>query len=479
MRKSPRFFGTALLAGLALRLLFFFAFPHVTDDSRIYADLAINWLRHGIYGITASRAIVPTYIRLPGYPAFLAVVFAFFGDNSFRAVFLLQIAVDLGTCFLIADLSRRIAGGRSARAAFLLAALCPFLANYASAALTETLEIFFTALALDLAMAGLEVLPQVRFRNWIGCGLAIAACIYMRPDGGLLLPAIGFYLLFLLLRGFRANAGRKLAENIFTQKSVIWAGLTLAFFSLVPLLPWTVRNLHTLHTLEPLTPRYANEPGEFVPLGFNRWVKTWMADYVSVEEVYWQEPGTKIDLDKLPSRAFDSPQQKQRTADLINQYNDGTDIDRDLDQQFESLAQERIRAHRFRYYVWLPALRIADMWLRPRTELLPADPRWWEFNDDLKWMVVSVAFGLINLAYVILAGFGVFRIRAFAGVGMLLVFVTMRSVFLGTLENPEPRYTLEFYPVVIALAGAAFQRRDGRWCARRSTKTPGPNHESA
>ena len=27
-------------------------------------------------------------------------------------------------------------------------------------------------------------------------------------------------------------------------------------------------------------------------------------------------------------------------------------------------------------------LRIADMWLRPRTELFPSDPRWWEFNDD-------------------------------------------------------------------------------------------------
>ena len=31
---------------------------------------------------------------------------------------------------------------RAAKAAFLLAGLCPFLANYAAAALTETLEIF-------------------------------------------------------------------------------------------------------------------------------------------------------------------------------------------------------------------------------------------------------------------------------------------------------------------------------------------------
>jgi len=35
--------------------------------------------------------------------------------------------------------------------------------------------------------------------------------------------------------------------------------------------------------------------------------------------------------------------------------------------------------------------------------------------------------------------------------------VILRSVFLGTLENPEPRYTLECYPVVIFLASTLFR----------------------
>jgi hypothetical protein len=39
-----------------------------------------------------------------------------------------------------------------------------------------------------------------------------------------------------------------------------------------------------------------------------------------------------------------------------------------------------------------------------------------------------------------------------------LTFVMLRSLFLGTLENPEPRYTLECYPVVILLAGALFTK---------------------
>jgi hypothetical protein len=35
--------------------------------------------------------------------------------------------------------------------------------------------------------------------------------------------------------------------------------------------------------------------------------------------------------------------------------------------------------------------------------------------------------------------------------------VILRSLFLGTLENPEPRYTLECYPVLIVLAAALFR----------------------
>src|SRR5207245_7480816 len=156
-----------------------------------------------------------------------------------------------------------------------------------------------------------------------------------------------------------------------------------------PLMPWTARNWLAFHQFQPLTPRYANNPWDYVPIGFNRWVKTWIADYVYVVEIYWHAPGEKIESEKLPARAFDSAEQKQRTVELLDSYNQSTEIDPELDAQFAQLAQERIRARPLRYYVWLPELRIADMWLRPRTELLPADPRWWEFNDDLKWSALS------------------------------------------------------------------------------------------
>ena len=92
------------------------------------------------------------------------------------------------------------------------------------------------------------------------------------------------------------------------------------------------------------------------------------------------------------------------------------------------------------------------MWLRPRTELLPSDPRWWEFNDDRRWLAVSLAFGAINLLYLAMAVPGLVLSRENFGIGLLVLFLTLRSLFLGTLENPEPRYTLECYPAVIVFA---------------------------
>ena len=456
-RKQARFYLWTTLAGLALRLFLVLRFPAVVDDSRLYADIAKNWLQHGIYGITNSGTITPTLSRLPGYPAFLALIFAIFGPDNFRAVLLVQVLFDLLTCFLMGDIARRLFSERAAKAAFLLAALCPFLANYSAAALTETLEIFFTALALDLAFRALGIgKPTTRpWLTWVACGLSTSGAILLRPDGGILLASIGLYLLWVLVRTPRLDS-----QHALTRRNIIFAGLLVALAALAPLVPWTIRNLHAFHRFQPLAPRYATDSDELVMTGFNRWVKTWMADYVSVQEIYWPVPGSDIDVTHLPNRAFDSTQQREQTAQLFSQYNENHEITPDLDASFGALADQRIHAAPLRYYLWLPALRIADMWLRPRTELFPSDPRWWEFNDDPRWLTVSLSFGLINLAYVVIGAAGLLRGHAIFGIGLLVLFLVLRSAFLGSLENPEPRYTLEGYPALIVLASALFQRAE-------------------
>lgn len=456
LERNARFFLFWALVALGLRLLFVFRFPGIVDDSRLYADIAKNWLHSGVYGITNSGRIMPTLSRLPGYPAFLAAVFAIFGVDNFRAVLLIQVLFDLATCLFVADSARRLFSNRAAKAAFALTAACPFLANYAGTALTETLEIFFTALALNLAIRGFGIGGPARrpLAIWLGCGLAISGAILLRPDGGILLAAIGGYILWQFLRSLRTASGA------LTPRALFIAGVLVGVGSLAPLIPWTLRNLHTLHRFEPLAPRYANDSDEPLMPGFNRWVKTWTAEYVSVEEIYWNVPGEEIDVRRLPARAFDSAQQREATTEIFDEYNRDHDLSPELDARLATLAARRIHDAPLRYYVWLPAMRIADMWLRPRTELTSADPRWWEFNDDRRFVVVSLGFGLINLIYVVMGLCGIIRTREIFGVGLFIFFLVLRSLFLGSLENPEPRYTLECYPAVILFASSCFHRHE-------------------
>lgn len=465
VRRNLRFFLIGSAAALLLRLVFITRFPGVVTDSFVYGDIAKNWLQHGIYGLSGTDEISPTYIRLPGYPAFLASVFAIFGMEHYRAVLLVQMVVDLGTCFLCANIALRLIGPRPAKVAFALACLCPFLADYSAAALTETLELFFTALALDFAV---KAMKRDSLADWAGCGVASAAAILLRPDGALLLIAIELYLLsgFSFPKRFGEDdrvLGKTGVSPVYHDKvarrQFCVNGIVLLLIAIAPLVPWTIRNWQAFHRFQPLAPRYANEEDEFVPRGFNRWVKTWIADYTSVEEIYWQEPGSPIDPAKLPSRAFDNPQQRTETVAVINDYNKLQHVTPELDERFEAFASERIHSHPLRYYVLLPALRIADMWLRPRTEMLPSDSRWWEFNDESKWSALAIAFGAINLFYLACALAGWMSSRKLPLTGLLVLFVVLRSLFLGSLENPEPRYTLEMYPIVIVFAACALAER--------------------
>ncbi len=447
LRKSRPYFALLTAAAVTLRIFFIVKFPIFNGDGPFYGDLARNWLQHGILGTTEARGIVPSWIRLPGYPAFLAAIWAITGVEHYRAVMIAQMFVDVASCFVIADLARRTLNSeRAAKLAFLLAALCPFTANFVSNILTETLAIFFAALALDLAAMALD---SERPAYWAGCGAALACGILLRPDGGILLAAIGGYL------------GVRLICNAQQRRRGLLGGFVVAAVALAPLVPWAVRNWREFHQFQPLAPRYANAPGEFVPRGLQQWVRTWIVDYTSVPEFYWAYGEGPFDTTKLPSRAFDFAEERQQVEQLFADYNThDLSWTPALDAELGRIADARIRRAPLRYYVWLPALRIADMWLRPRTDTLWLDDHWWDIARNTEDSLKSLALGAMNLAYIAAAAYALLA-RRWGKYWMIpLAFVIARSVFLGTLENPEPRYTLECFPAVILFTAAlAFEPR--------------------
>ena len=121
------------MAGAALRLLLIW-FPRTYDpDSTTYADLGRNLLQHGVYGLWHNGALIPSLIRLPGYPFFLVL----FGSH-FRLMLLAQSAIDLWGCWLLYLFARRNLSDRAAEVVLALASLCIFTAAYAATGLAES-----------------------------------------------------------------------------------------------------------------------------------------------------------------------------------------------------------------------------------------------------------------------------------------------------------------------------------------------------
>jgi hypothetical protein len=427
----------ALVCGAALRLWFIHAYPEVQGDTFIYGDIAKNWMLHGVYGLSGSDGMHPTLIRLPGYPLFLILCFRLFGMEHYNAAMYLETALDLATCLLIAGFARRIWSDRAGWWALWLAALCPFTANYVAAPLAEAPEIFCVALAF-YALARFLVRP--RWTWSLVLAFAWSYATLLRPDGALLAVAL---CPAMVLYGSRRWG---------LAPMVRWA-IVCGAISVLPFVPWTVRNERTFHLFQPLAPRYAVDPGESTDPGFNRWTKTICVDLACTSDVYWNAGSDPIDIANLPARAFDSPAQYEQTRQLLAQYNATTTISPPIDAGFADLAAARVRAHPVRYSVELPLLRLADMALRPRTEMLWIELRWWQFDRHESETEFALAYAGLNLAYFIAAIIG-YRKRPPLR-GAILAFVLLRCALLLTLEAPEPRYTLEFFPPLIALAAIA------------------------
>jgi hypothetical protein len=452
--------AAAVCAGLALRVYLVLKFP-VTDtgDAPFYIELAWNWLKNGMYGFAVHGQLTPVDMRVPGYPAFLAAVFAVAGRSP-RAAMLAQVAVDLATCFVIALMAARLASESSRRrvalAGLWLATLCPFTANYTAVVLTETLVIFLTALAilvlLQTDVGGARIAHSGSFlaNPWLLAGIVVGFGTLVRPETPLVLFAAG---LVLVANWWRPADWMKL----------IRAGLLMGLGLLLPLVPWAARNWHTLHDVQFLAPRYSELPGEYTPLGFTAWTNTWMWRFRDVYLTQWKVNEEEIAIDELPAYAFDSQDEKERMADLLDEYNEALTIDPPLDQEFREIARERTERHPLRTYVKVPLLRALTLWFTPRVELLPSSGHLWplreEWQDDRPDFLVTLGLSVVNIIYIALALAGAWLARRRPGWALLILVCVVRTLFfVKFVETPEPRYVLECFPAVIALAAQVWSR---------------------
>jgi hypothetical protein len=459
--KTELYAALAVAAGLVLRLWFIGHTARIDGDTLLYGNIARNWMQHGVYAFTSAGPPVPTLIRLPGYPLFLMACFRVFGLEHYTAVMYVQCAIDLGTCLVVAALAGRFFGRRAAMAALWLAAVCPFTATYTAAPLTEVLTLFTIA----LTFYSLERWRSAGcgFNRWLWvCSATMAYSVLLRPEQGLLAATVVPAMIWMAWRGEGdVRSG---------WKAVVPVAIA-ALCVVLPLVPWTVRNWRTFHVVQPLAPRYATDPGEGVPLGFQRWYRTWAIDFASTEEVYWNYDSAPVEIADLPARAFDSDEQYASTEAILNRYNRDYNATPALDARFETLAEQRIHDDPIRYYVALPVARLLNMLFRPRAEMLEVPLEWWRWRGRPGMTLLAAEFGGLNLAYFVLGGVGLWRWRrnGWGPHGALAAamagFILLRCLLLLTLDNSEPRYTLEFFPLLIVWGSLCFiptrKRRGG------------------
>lgn len=439
----------ALAAGFALRITWVAFCQDFDGDSVTYATLAKNLLVHHAYALDNPFQL--TLIRMPGYPLFMAVVFSIFGMMNYDDVCWVQAFIDMGTCLLLAGFVRDHVSRRAALITLWIACLCPFTANYVAIPITECLSIFFVALGMFAAGRLVHAInARTGRRVWLLLTIAaLVGAIGMRPDGALLaaaiVPGIWWY----------------------TRKSSSKAGLRTALacglLTILPLVPWTIRNYRVYHVFQPLAPRSALDPIEHPIDGYDRWTTTWEIDYSSLGEIWWHGDDTAIDIGLLPSRAFDSKEEYRQTAQLIADYNEVCAITPEINARFRALAEQRAHRHPLRQYVTLPLLRLADMWFRPRIEYMNdfVPERWWEWSKHPARTLFAVAYGFLNLLLLLAAAAG-FASRRVPLQGMLLAYVLMRCVVLLQIPNAEPRYALEAFPIVMVAAAVALSFRMGQ-----------------
>jgi hypothetical protein len=490
-----RFFSypiVPLVAGAVLRLLFVFYHPATGGDTVLYEQFAANWLKLGRFAMDIGGQATPVDLRMPGYPAFLAMVYAVTGRTGESArlpVMLAQVLVDLATCVVVAALAawlarlcnQRARSGKVFLFALWLAALCPFTANYVAVPLTEVWAVFFTAVAfasLALLVASIQgdPVPLPRGRQlgekdaWKVAALAGFTAGFgtlMRPETPLLLittfVALGFWMLP------RGEAKRWVALCVVT-------GVACA----VPLVPWTIRNAITLREFQPLAPKDTTLKSEVDPKGFMAWEKTWLYRVRDCYLVSWKLNDEEIRMEDIPDTAFDTSDERERVATVLETYNDEITWTEEEDAVFAQLARERTARHPLRTYLWIPLRRAGRIWFTPRIELLPVSghvfPLAYQREEDPLDQEVTILFFLGNAFYVALGLWGACKLwhcrTSRVALVVLSLYIAVRTAFLTTLETPEPRYVLECFPAVIALGAQVIT---GKF---RPIETPTPDSYS-
>jgi hypothetical protein len=214
----------ALLLGLGIRLLILGGTaetPLQIEDERHYHQLAASMAAGR--GYTSEHGL-PTSMRPPLYPAFLAGVYAIGGEGSFQAVRALQIVLSLLNVLLLYRLGSLAFDRRAAALGAALFWLYPTLIGFDSFLLTEVLfTLLLTAASLGYVRLLREGSRGVALATGAAFGLAALTRSILWPFPLVLCPLAFF--------------------SLGAPSAVKWRAVTLLFLGFAVVVgPWSARN---------------------------------------------------------------------------------------------------------------------------------------------------------------------------------------------------------------------------------------------
>jgi 4-amino-4-deoxy-L-arabinose transferase-like glycosyltransferase len=253
-KEEYKYLSLIFFAGLLLRFIYVIEtqntpfFQNLFSDSKIYFDLAINiasgnWMGNEVFFMS------------PGYPYFLAVIFAVFG-KSILIVRFIQIVINSVNIILIYQVAKNIHSQKAGYVAAALAAVFSSFIFYSGAILLEVIQVFILTLLLVILS---DERLKVNSKMWLWAGLLLGIASYFRANILLLFPVL---LVWFFIKVFKAQ-----------QKKILYR--SLIYFSLGTLLPVllvTIRNYYV--------------GNEFVPISSNGGINFYLGNNKDATGIY-------------------------------------------------------------------------------------------------------------------------------------------------------------------------------------------------
>ncbi len=135
-----------------------------------------------------------------------------------------------------------------------------------------------------------------------------------------------------------------------------------------------------------------------------------------------------------------------------------------IDAEFNQIARERIARSPMRFYIRLPLKRARSIWFDTHSEYYPFTGELMPLKDldhtvhQQIWLPIFMALVWSYTILGVIGGWMLWRSKDFSARRWLLLVALMvfvRLAFFSSMENPEQRYTVEFFPLLAIVGGIA------------------------